>query len=261
MAGKHRRGEMSHLLIDRFRFDSFAADSDEAGSNLLTRFGHSLYLFFMITPPELLVERAWTRGLEVGRYKAVDDTLAHSVEAYTGMPNVFFTWVRRNDKRIHFEFLDNSVRLGDLPRTVAFGSNDRFHVLDVTGILNIERYGRVNVDATDPQSLYRDSRLLAPEHNVRFLKRCIEGFREVIFAQQATGRIYLRITAGRPVLVDREALEMALADPDVRASVQSVAPGALDGSVAVSRREEYLREPGHDVVFPTIGQWGRNASC
>ena len=66
MAGKHQRGEMSHLLIDRFRFDSFAADSDEAGSNLLTRFGDSLYLFFMITPPDLLVERAWKRGLEGG---------------------------------------------------------------------------------------------------------------------------------------------------------------------------------------------------
>src|SRR5258708_3344286 len=37
MANKHQRGEMSHLLIDRFRFDSFAADSVEAGSNLLTR--------------------------------------------------------------------------------------------------------------------------------------------------------------------------------------------------------------------------------
>jgi hypothetical protein len=62
------------------------------------------------------------------------------------------------------------------------------------------------------------------------------------------------------VLVDREALETALADPDVRASVQIVAPGALEGSVAVSRRVEYLRESEHDVVFPTIGQWGRNAS-
>ena len=40
MARKAQRGEMSHLLIDRFRFDSFAPDSDEAGSNLLTRFGH-----------------------------------------------------------------------------------------------------------------------------------------------------------------------------------------------------------------------------
>ena len=59
----------------------------------------------MITPPEQLVERAWKRGLEFGRYKAVDDTLAHAVEAYTGIPNVFFTWVRRSDKRILFEFL------------------------------------------------------------------------------------------------------------------------------------------------------------
>ena len=75
MARKAERGDMTHLLIDRFRFDSFAPDSDEAGSNLLTRFGHGVYLFFMITPPESLVERAWKRGLEVGRYKAVDDTL------------------------------------------------------------------------------------------------------------------------------------------------------------------------------------------
>jgi hypothetical protein len=124
MAAKYRRGEMSHLLIDRFRFDSFAPDSEEAGSNLLTRFGQSIYLFFLITPPEMLVERAWTRGLEFGRYKAVDDTLAHSVEAYSGTPNVFFTWVRRSDKRIQFEFLDNTVRLGERPRTVAFGDNE-----------------------------------------------------------------------------------------------------------------------------------------
>ena len=86
---------MSHLLIDRFRFDSFAPDSDEAGSNLLTRFGRIIYLFFMITPPASLVERAWNRGLDVGRYKAVDDTLAHGVEAYSGMPELFFTWVQR----------------------------------------------------------------------------------------------------------------------------------------------------------------------
>ena len=39
MARKRARGEMSHLMIDRFRFDSFAPNSDEAGSNLLTRFG------------------------------------------------------------------------------------------------------------------------------------------------------------------------------------------------------------------------------
>ncbi|RLA12460.1 MAG: hypothetical protein DRQ59_07545, partial [Gammaproteobacteria bacterium] len=38
---KNRQGRVSHLLIDRFRFDSFAPGHDtEEGSNLLTRFGH-----------------------------------------------------------------------------------------------------------------------------------------------------------------------------------------------------------------------------
>ncbi|WP_204338098.1 hypothetical protein, partial [Proteus mirabilis] len=84
MARKAQEGRMSHLLIDRFRFDSFAADSTrQDGSQLLTRFGHIVYMLFMITPPDATVERAWARGEMFGRYKAVDDLLAHNVEAYT----------------------------------------------------------------------------------------------------------------------------------------------------------------------------------
>jgi hypothetical protein len=258
MARKQRLGSMSHLLIDRFRFDSFAADSAEAGSNLLTRFGHSVFLFFMITPPELLVERAWKRGLEVGRYKAVDDTLAHSVDAYTGMPNVFFTWVRRSDKRIQFEFLDNSVRFGDLPRTVAFGSNETLHVLDVGRFLDIERFGRVNVDALSPQALYPERRLLAPKHNLRFLRKCVEEFQEVIFAHQSSGRVYLRLVSGTAVSIDREALDIAAQDPDVRASLEVIAPSVLNQAVNRDPFLQYLNEPPNSEGFPTIGQWGRS---
>jgi hypothetical protein len=258
MARKQRLGSMSHLLIDRFRFDSFAADSAEAGSNLVTRFGHSVFLFFMITPPELLVERAWKRGLEVGRYKAVDDTLAHSVDAYTGMPNVFFTWVRRSDKRIQFEFLDNSVRFGDLPRTVAFGSNETLHVLDVGRFLDIERFGRVNVDALSPQALYPERRLLAPKHNLRFLRKCVEEFQEVIFAHQSSGRVYLRLVSGTAVSIDREALDIAAQDPDVRASLEVIAPSVLNQAVNRDSFLQYLNEPPNSEGFPTIGQWGRS---
>jgi hypothetical protein len=258
MARKQSRGAMSHLLIDRFRFDSFAADSVEAGSNLLTRFGRSVYLFFMITAPELLVERAWKRGLEVGRYKAVDDTLANSVQAYSGMPNVFFTWVRRSDKRIHFEFLDNSVHMGELPRTVAFGSNDTLYVLDVGRMLDIERFGRVNVDAPNAQALYRDPPLLAPEHNLGFLRKCVEEFREVVFADQGSGRVYLRIISKVLTSIDRQALETVLLDPDVHASLKVIAPAALEAtSGSTSAPPCYLHEsPGNDG-FPTVGQWGR----
>ena len=170
MARKAMRGGMTHLLIDRFRFDSFAPDSVEAGSNLLTRFGQIVYLFFMITPPASLVERAWKRGFEVGRYKAVDDVLAHGVEAYAGMPGLFFTWANRTDKRVHFEFLDNSVSVGERPRTVAFGWNDVLNVLDISCMLGIERYQRVDIDARGPESLYADPSLLAPTKNAAYLE-------------------------------------------------------------------------------------------
>jgi hypothetical protein len=256
MARKNRGGSMTHLLIDRFRFDSFAPDSDEAGSNLLTRFGQSVYLFFVITPPESLVERAWARGLEFGRYKAVDDTLAHAVEAYAGIPDVFFTWVRRSDKRIRFEFLDNTVRLGDRPRTVAFGDNDTFNVLSVKGTLDIERYGRINVNATAPESLYADPTLRAAEYNTGFLRRCVGGFREVTFADQATGRIYLRIESGRPVFMDGAALQSAIADTDTLVGVRAAAPGALRGEVPDAMDAQFLR--GGEGMSPatTLGQWG-----
>ncbi len=261
MAEKFASGNMSHLLIDRFRFDSFAPDSDQEGSNLLTRFGRTLYLFFVITPPELLVERAWKRGLEFGRYKAVDDTLAHSVEAYTGIPNVFFTWVRRSDKLIRFEFLDNTVPMGSRPRTVAFGDNDMMNVLSVKGMLDIVRFGRIYVDATAPELLYRDRRLLAGGHNLSFLKRCLEEFRHVNFACQASGRIYLRIESGVPVSIDPDALRSAIVDTDTRIALQALAGSALAAGFAAAQRPRYLRRyDGNEAqradAVPTLGEWG-----
>jgi hypothetical protein len=256
MANKYRRGEMSHLLIDRFRFDSFAPDSDEAGSNLLTRFGQSVYLFFMITPPAMLVERAWTRGLEVGRYKAVDDTLAHAVEAYSGIPDVFFTWVRRADKRSQFEFLDNTVRLGQRPRTVAFGDNETFNVLDVPALLDMERYARIDVDAAGEEYLYSDRALLAAEKNLDFLKRCIAAFRRVNFADRDSGRVYLRIESGTPILKDRAAFELAVQVPDALAAIRAVAPEALTDKVPAVLQAQYLQAPDGAGSLQTLGQWG-----
>ncbi len=256
MAAKNRRGDMSHLLIDRFRFDSFAPDSDEAGSNLLTRFGQTVYLFFVITPPEMLVERAWKRGLEFGRYKAVDDTLAHSVEAYSGIPDVFFTWVRRSDKRIQFEFLDNTVRLGERPRTAAFGDNETLNVLDVKAILDIERYARIDVDAAAPENLYPDPTLLAAEKNADFLKRCVQSFHWINFAEQASGRVYLRIERGRPVQKERAAFEAAIETPDTLAAIRVVAPDALTGNLPEAPRTAYLHAKDGRARPPTLGQWG-----
>jgi len=256
MAEKARRGDMTHLLIDRFRFDSFAPHSDEAGSNLLTRFGHSVYLFFMITPPASLVERAWCRGLEVGRYKAVDDTLAHSVEAYSGMPELFFTWVARKDKRVQFEFLDNSVAQGERPRTVAFGSNEVLNVLDIGRLLDVERYRRVNVDARAPEQLFAEPALLDAEHNTGFIRHCVGRFRELNFADQVTGRIYLHLASGAPDWVDPEALERAAAHAETQAGLRAIAPSVLDGAPTAPGGPRYLEDAAATRAIHTLGRWG-----
>jgi hypothetical protein len=254
MARKAEHGDMTHLLIDRFRFDSFAPDSNEAGSNLLTRFGHTVYLFFMITPPAALVERAWKRGLEFGRYKAVDDTLAHSVVAYSGMPELLFTWIARKDKSVQFEFLDNSVAQGERPRTVAFGSNETLNVLDVGCLLDVERYRRVNVDARAPEFLFANGALLAAEHNTGFLRQCVGRFRAINFADQATGRIYLHLASGVPVWADAEGLAQAIANPDTRAGLVALAPTVATGALRAPDRPHHLGDAGSEAIH-TLGRW------
>ncbi|HLZ99381.1 MAG TPA: hypothetical protein VKP66_15715, partial [Steroidobacteraceae bacterium] len=170
---------------------------------------------------------------------------------------VFFTWARRRDKRLQFEFLDNTVRLGDRPRTIAFGDNSTCNVLDVGGVLNIERYSRINVDAQDPHSIYQSRQMLAPERNCGFLSRCLKEFREVNFADQGTGRIYLRMNGGRLAWIDREALCSACNDADVMAGIKTLAPSALG---AEARQVDAARYLSHHLAAPTLGEWGLGIS-
>jgi hypothetical protein len=251
MARKAEHAGMPHLLIDRFRFDSFAPDSSEAGSNLLTRFGREVYMFFMITPPHETVERAWRRGLEFGRYKAVDDTLAHNVEAYSGMPDLFFTWALREGMSVHCEFLDNSVPPGEQPRTIAFGRGGELNVLDVKCMLDVERYRKIDIDAAGPGAVYPGGDAMAAANNTRFLAECIRRLPAVNFADRDSGRVYARTEGGQLAWTDPEALARATADAETRAGLLAVVPAALarDGA---THPPEVLRADR----FHTLGEWG-----
>lgn len=252
MARKAERGEMSHLLIDRFRFDTFAPASDVAGSNLLTRFGEIVYLFFMVTPPDATVVRAWHRGLEVGRYKAVDDLLAHNIEAYTGMPEVFFTWALAADKRVHYEFLDNSVALGETPRTIAFGWNGELNVLDVGGLLDIERYRKIHVGAREAAAVYPGADEMASARNTQFLEQCARRLPRLNFADRDSGRVWLRIAQGRVQWQDPEALTLALRNAETRAGIAAIAPQVLTQPVAGAVEPAWLTA---DKRIHTLGDW------
>ena len=255
MAARSARAEMPHMLIDRFRFDSFEPEFEGKGSTkLLTRFGNLVYMFFMITPPEATVERAWTRGLKVGRYKAVDDLLAHNVEAYTGMPELFFTWALSTGKAVHYEFLDNSVAEGCLPRTVAFGWNGEMTVLDIKRMLDIERYRKINIGARGPQDVYANENL-APEYYVDFLKRCARWIPAINFADYDTGQVYARLQRGKWVWRDEARFADMLKDPDARAGLQAIAPKACDPNATPEQKPmDMAFEKAH-----TLGAWGQPA--
>lgn len=193
-------GKMPHLLIDRFRFDSFSPSPDQqAESTLLSRFGDTVYLFFIITPPSETVERAWKRGIETGRYKAVDDLLYHNIEAYTGLPQLFFSWVTTKRQKIHFEFLDNSVPHGALPRTVAFGWNDKITILDAAYMRNINRYQNVNIEARRPEDVLVDT----DKSGGDFVADCIEIIPNVTIADGKTLEV-LGQTVGRHWVYHKE---------------------------------------------------------
>jgi hypothetical protein len=255
MAAREARGEMSHLLIDRFRFDSFEPELEDKGSSrLLTRFGDLVYMFFMITPPEMTVERAWTRGLKVGRYKAVEDLLAHNIEAYTGMPELFFTWALIDGKRVHYEFLDNSVAEGKPPRTVAFGWNGEMTILDIKSMLDIERFRKINIRAQKPEEVYVGENL-APEHNVDFLKRCARWIPIINFADYETGQVYARLSRGKWVWRNERRFADVLNDPEAKAGLLAVAPKAYEPAAGTTeKRTDVAIEKEH-----TLGAWGEAA--
>jgi hypothetical protein len=243
MAMKAARGEMPHLLIDRFRFDSFIEGKES--TRLLTRFGDLVYMFFLITPPEMTVERAWKRGLQVGRYKALEDLLAHNVEAYAGMPELFFIWALNARRRVHYEFLDNSVAEGR-PLTAAFGWNGEMTILDLKRMLDIDRFRKINIYAQKPEELYVEKEL-APERNIQFLQRCARLIPIINFAERGSGRVYARLEHGKWTLRDEGRISRLLADPDAKAAIMTLRANVQDAAAISAGDTDLQIDDSHNL--------------
>ena len=242
ISAKAVSGRMSHLLIDRFRFDSFDPDTPSGdGSNLLTRFGHLVYMFFVITPPHATVERAWTRGLKVGRYKAVDDLLDHNVEAFTGMPKLFFTWTSHTKMRVHFEFLDNSVPENELPPTIAYGVNDELNILDIQGMINIDRYRKININALNPNQVYPNDKTMAASENMDFLSQCVQRISKVNFIDIHSSCIYAHMYEGVIEWIDPQRFAKAIENEEIRSTFLSVAPEVLETDWSSYKHDVHLQ--------------------
>lgn len=254
MAEKASRGLMSHLLIDRFRFDSFTVNIDrKPDSKLLSRFGDVVYLFFMVTHPAETVKRAWSRGNKTGRYKAVDDLLYHNVEAFTGMPSLFLSWVNSQDRKVHFEFLDNDVPEGELPRTVAFGWNGTMTILDVRLLINIDRYRGVNIAAKNAEQIFSGNPADDSSEG-GFMAKCAEKIDNIVFADQRSCEIYASVVNGKLNWCNRSYIQNS-AD---KALIEQVLTSLGSVESALSENSEHVPAPiDMDAeATVTVGRWG-----
>ncbi|MCP3868353.1 MAG: hypothetical protein GY703_09715 [Gammaproteobacteria bacterium] len=207
-----QRGSIPHLLVDRFRFDSF---SSEGISRILhdtyVKYVDTMYMYFVITPPHATVERGWERGLTTGRYKSVEDFLDHSVEAYTGIPKMLFKWLACDRPVFRYEFLDNSVPKDTFPRTVAYGTRKELSIIDCKVLLEIGRYQKINIRARAPEEVYPEADP-SVAGSMGFLRQCIKRIPRVSFIDEATGVTYAGTHRGKFQIIDAAMFTEKLGD-------------------------------------------------
>ncbi|MFA9421760.1 MAG: hypothetical protein ACERLB_16570, partial [Gammaproteobacteria bacterium] len=170
----------------------------------------------------------WKRGLQVGRYKAVDDLLAHNIEAFNGIPVIFFTWALNKKKTVYYEFLDNSVAYGEKPRTVAFGSDGEMYVYSFKCLFDVVRYTKINIESTNAAEVYCGGKDMSAEANTDFLVECARKISMINFVERKSGLIYARMEGGKICWVNHDLTRRFLNDSDTRAGFNAIAAEMVD---------------------------------
>ena len=229
-AKAEHRHSIPHLMVDRFRFDSFASEKiTRVLHKTYVRYIDTMYMYFVVTPPEATVERGWERGLVRGRYKAVEDFLGHCIEAYAGMPKLLFKWLASEKPEYFFEFLDNSVAKGTYPELIARGTQGQMQIYRPRSLIDIERFQRINVLATSPDQIAAAPELQTVANNLGFLRQCIAKFKLIEFVDEKTDISFLTIRSGSFDISNPEIFKHKLADDTLREIVELLAPDLLPG--------------------------------
>jgi len=221
----NRSHAIPHFLVDRFRFDSFSSDKvTRVLHDTYAKYVDTMYMYFIVTPPEETVERGWQRALARGRYKAVEDFLGHNVEAYSGMPKILFKWLAYRHPSYRYYFLDNRVPKGTFPKTIAFGDQTEMTIYDPVVLINIERYQKININARTPGEVYPSPEMMTVAANSGFLKECIRRIPLVRFTERASGIAYLAVRDGNIEVLDAAVLARIMNDSESAEAIAEIAP-------------------------------------
>jgi hypothetical protein len=219
------RNSTPHLVVDRFRFDSFASEKiSRILRDTYARYIDTMYMFFVVTPPEATVERGWERGLIRGRYKSVEDFLGHCIEAYAGMPKLLFKYLAHKNPRFVFEFLDNSVEMGSYPTCIARGTQSQMDIFNPISFIDIERYQKINIMADSPEAVYPDQQVLEIDKNIGFLQHCINKIEHVNFVDLDLDKEYVAVKNGKFTISDSGLLKTKLLDDELKSIFSEIAP-------------------------------------
>ena len=210
------RRAIPHLMVDRFRFDSFASEKiSRVLHRTYMKYIDTMYMYFIVTPPEETVERGWTRGLNRGRYKSVEDFLAHSVEAYEGIPRLLFKYLSSDKPHYVFEFLNNDVPLDQYPSLIAKGTQGVIDIYDPVGFTNIVRFQKINIMAQTADEVYAQEKLLDPANNLDFLRQCIDKIDKVNFIDEESEKVFLTFRNKQIVFRDEGRLQQKMQNKEL----------------------------------------------
>ena len=126
------------------------------------------------------------------------------------------------------------------------------NILDLKGMIDIDRFRKINIAARTPQEVYSRTDL-APEYNLDFLKECVRRIPVINFADFETGRIYARLEEGKWVWHDPDGLARAKQNSDAKASLEAI---GSDGNGTVGDIPHPARDLDPEHTH-TLGSWGR----
>ena len=127
------------------------------------------------------------------------------------------------------------------------------NILDIKCLLDVDRYRKINVNATNPSEVYPDGTHMAPENNLEFLTEFVRRFPRVNFADRDTGRIYVRMDSGRLTWFDARFFAAVVRNADSRAAIHALAPGVLESESSGANTSPQYLDRGR---FHTLGRWG-----
>ena len=107
------------------------------------------------------------------------------------------------------------------------GNQAEIEIFDLLGMINIERYQKINIDANTPTEVYLPVEKFDVSKNCGFLLDCLRQIPSVTLTDPLTGSVYVRGSNGKLTIARAELLHEKLRNPKFAAIFGEIAPDLL----------------------------------